>query len=207
MSVAMPSMQHLSTSQRGMTLVETVIVVSIVAVVGTALMSAIQFFYKSNAYLLEQTAALDSARRGLTFALQNIREASYGDDGSYVITTAATSTVTFYSDIDLDGGVERVRFYLQNNTLYRGTTNASGNPATYTGQTEGREVVATFVKNATSTPIFTYYGTSGTALTAPVNVSDIAAVGIRLDVDLNPYRAPNVFTISGKATLRNLRVE
>lgn len=192
---------------KGFTLIETMVVIAVVMTAGVALMGSIQYFYRSNAFILEQTAALESARRGHTFSLQNIREASYGDDGSYLITSAATSSITFHSDIDVDGGVERIRFYLQNGTLYRGTTNASGNPASYVGQPEARETIATYVKNATSTPLFTYYNAQGAALSYPISLADVVSVGIRLDVDLNPNRAPNVFTISGASTLRNLPTE
>lgn len=192
---------------KGFTLIETMAVIAIVMTAGIALMGSIQYFYRSNAFILEQTAALESTRRGHTFTLQNLREASYGDDGSYLITAAATSSVTFHGDIDLDGGVERIRLYLQNGTLYRGTTNATGNPASYAGQPELRETVATYVKNATSTPIFTYYDANGAALSYPISLANIVSVGVRLDVDLNPNRAPNVFTISGTSTLRNLPTE
>ncbi|MEK9184280.1 MAG: hypothetical protein AAB892_00955 [Patescibacteria group bacterium] len=192
---------------RGFTLAETIVVVGIVAVAGAALVGSIQYFYRSNAYILEQSVALDSARRGLALTLQNFREASYGDDGAYLVTLAATSSATFYADIDQDGGIERVRAYLSNGNLYRGITSSAGNPATYTGQPETIETVATYVKNATSTPIFTYYGSDGTALAYPVTITLIRAVGVTMDVDLNPNRLPNVFRLSGTATLRNLRAE
>lgn len=201
-------MQRTSISSvRGFTLIETIAVVAIVVTAGVALMGSIQYFYRSNAYVLEQTAALESARRGHAFTLQNLREATYGDDGSYLITAAGTSTVTFYADIDKDGGVERIRAYRTGGTLYRAITNANGNPATYVGQAEAIERIASDVRNGTSTPIFTYYDASGQALAYPINLSNVVSVGVRLEVDLNPLRAPNLFTLSGIATLRNLPTE
>lgn len=191
----------------GFTLLEMIMVIAIIMTAGIALIGSIQYFYRSNAFILEQTAALESTRRGHTYTLQNIREASYGDDGSYLITSAATSTMTFHGDIDLDGGVERIRIYLQNGTLYRGITNSTGNPATYAGQTEARETIAQSVRNATSTPIFTYYNENGAALPYPIVLSSIVSVGVRLDVDLNPVRAPNIFVLMGTTTLRNLPTE
>lgn len=192
---------------KGFTLIETMVVIAVVITAGVSLMGSIQYFYRSNAFILEQTAALESARRGHAFTLQNVREASYGDDGSYLITNAATSTVTFHADIDKDGGIERVRAYLSNGTLYRGITNSTGNPASYVGQPETRETIAVSIKNATSTPIFTYYDADGVALTYPIDINEIVSIGVRLDVDLNPNRAPNVFTLSGTATMRNLPTE
>jgi hypothetical protein len=180
-------------------------VVAIFGVVSIALGSMIQFFYKSNAFVLEETAATESAQRGLTATLQNIREASYGDDGSYPLNSAGTSTLIMYTDLDADSAVERVRYYLLNGVLYRGVKNSTGNPATYVGQVEATSTVATFVKNATSTPIFTYYDSTGAVLSSPIDVSAVRSVGIILDVDLNPSRLPNIFRLSGTATLRNLR--
>ncbi|MEK7510654.1 MAG: type II secretion system protein [Patescibacteria group bacterium] len=192
---------------RGFTLIETIVVVAIVTMVGVALTGSIQYFYRSNAYILEQTAALESVRRGHTFTLQNLREATYGDDGSYLITAAGTSTVTFYGDIDQDGGIERVRAYLTNGTLYRAIANSSGNPASYSGQPEILETIAVYVRNATSTPIFTYYNSEGAELTYPIDLTAITAVGVHLAVDINPNRLPNIFTLTGRATLRNLPTE
>ncbi len=201
-------MRYPSTSfMRAFTLIETMVVVSVVLVAGVALMTSIQYFYRSNAYILEQTSALESARRGHAFTLQNLREASYGDDGAYLVSAAGTSTITFHADIDKDGGIERIRAYLTNGTLYRAITNSSGNPAVYTGQPETIETISVSIRNATSTPIFTYYDAEGVALIYPIDIAEIVSVGVRLDVDLNPLRAPNVFTLSGTATLRNLPTE
>lgn len=192
---------------KGFTLIETMVVVAVVITAGVSLMGAIQYFYRSNAYILEQTQALESSRRGHQFTLQNLREASYGDDGSYLITDAATSTVTFHADIDKDGGIERIRAYLTNGTLYRGITNSAGNPASYSGQPETTETIAESVKNEASVPIFTYYGADGLALSYPIDITEIVSIGVRLDVDLNPQRAPNVFTLAGTSTMRNLPTE
>jgi prepilin-type N-terminal cleavage/methylation domain-containing protein len=191
--------------KRGFTLLETIVVVAILAVVGVGLLSMIAYFYRSNAFVLEQTSALDSAHRGIDDAFGVLREASYGEDGSYPIALAATSSMTFYSDVDSDSPVERVRLYLSNGTFYQGVTNAAGSPPSYTGQTESVYTIATWVSNATSTPIFRYYNTDGTELTGSIVLSDVASVRLRLDVDLNPLRAPNILTMEQSATLRNLR--
>jgi type II secretory pathway pseudopilin PulG len=191
---------------RGFTLVEAIVVVAITAIVGGTLLSTIRNFYRANTYVFEATTSVDSARRGLATTLSALREASYADDGNYPIATAATSSITFYSDIDSDGGIERVRVYTINGTLYRTIINASGNPPSYTGQTTSTTTIATYVRNTGSVPIFTYYNSSGVQLsTTSPTLSQIASVSTTLMVDLNPNRAPNVLTLTGSATLRNLR--
>lgn len=189
---------------RGFTLVETLTVIAIVGTAGIALTSALVDFYRQNAYLFESTTALENARRALTTSLEDLRESSYGEDGAFPLVSAATSTITFHADIDQDGPVERVRFFVSNGTFYRTITNAAGNPPSYTGQAATSTVIA-YVRNATSTPLFRYYSASGTELTAPVDVSEVSQVRVRVDIDLNPQRAPEIFTLTGSATLRNLR--
>jgi type II secretory pathway pseudopilin PulG len=190
---------------KAFTIAETLVVIAILGTVGITLSNMIVYFYRSNTYLLEQTSAVDSANRGLDRAYTSVREASYGEDGSYPVASAATSTVTFYSDVDSDGPVEMVRLYLSGETLYRGVTNAAGNPPTYVGQTEAVTTISTAVKNATSTPLFRYYNVSGAELTGTIDITQVRSVRTRIDVDLNPSRAPNIVTLERTATLRNLR--
>ncbi len=191
---------------RGMTLVELLVTISILTVVNIALMTLIQSFYKNNNYLIEETSALASARKGVNDAIVSLREASYGDDGSYPIASAATSTVTLYADIDSDETVERVKYILTNGTLYRTLTNSSGSPAAYPAVSQSTTTVATNVRNTNATPLFTYYDDTGTQLsTTSTNVASISSVRVQVLVDLNPNRAPNVFTLSQSATLRNLQ--
>lgn len=183
------------------------VVVGLTGLVGVGLLSMIAYFYRSNAFLLEATTAVDSASRGVRESLFLLRGASYGEDGTYPVAAAATSSVTFYSNADSDQGIERVRLYVSETTLYQGVTNAGGNPPSYAGQAETTSTVATWVKNATSTPAFRYYDRYGTELIAPVDITAVRTIRSRFDVDINPFRAPNILTIEGSATLRNLRDE
>lgn len=189
-----------------MTLIEVLVSISIITVVTLAITSLIQSFYKDNDYLIEETSALASARRGIDNAVSAIREATYGDDGSYPISMAGTSTLTIYSDVDTDTGVEKLQYALTNGTLYEYVTNATGSPPTYPSSSRATTTIATNVRNTDATPLFTYYDSSGNQLstTSPA-IASITSVKVEVMVDLNPNRAPNVFTLSEEATLRNLQ--
>ncbi len=190
---------------RGFTLIEMMVTISVTAIVMVALTSVIEYFYRTNAYVFEQTSAVENARTGVLDAMQYLREASYGADGSYPIMGAATSSVEFYVDMHGDGIVERMHLYRTGTTLYKGITTPVGNPLSYAGQPEVTSTIATYVRNNTSTPIFRYYDSGGNELLPPVNVAKIASVNTTITVNLNPYRAPEDFTLSVGATLRNLR--
>lgn len=193
-------------TRRGMTLVEMLVVVGITAAVGGAMLVAIRYFYVNNSYVFDAANSVSQARRGLATMLHNVREASYGDDGAYPIGSAATSSVTFFSDVDADGGIERVKIWRSANTLYRVVTNAGGNPPSYAGQTSATTTIATYLRNATSSPLFKYYDSSGAQLaTTSPDISQIAIIRAYIQVDLNPNRAPQIFTLEGGATLRNLK--
>jgi hypothetical protein len=183
---------------------EMLIVIAIFSTVGSAITYAISYFYKANGYLLQETGAIDSARRGLATAFTTIREASYGDDGSYPLQSAATSSITFFADVDNDGSVEKIRLYVLDRTFYKTMTESAGNPPSYAGRTPATTTIATYVV-ATTSPIFRYYDSTGAELSSPVDVSQVESVSTALMVDLNPFRAPDVVTLREAATLRNLR--
>lgn len=200
-------LSRLNRRDRAFTLIEVLVTVAIVSVVTLALTSIIQSFYKNNNYLIEETAALASSRRGVDNAISALREATYGDDGSYPISSAGTSTMTLYSDVDSDTGVERLQYALIGTTLYEYITNATGTPPAYAANPQSTTTIATNVRNTSATPLFTYYDNTGAQLsTTSPNIASISSVKVQLLVDLNPNRAPNVFTLSETATLRNLEV-
>jgi type II secretory pathway pseudopilin PulG len=191
-------------NQRAFTLIETVIVIALTAFISVTLGTLIVYFYKTNAYAIEQSTAVAQARRGVEDAMRYLRAASYGSDGSYPIKNVATSTITFYTNVDNDSAIERVTYSLIQRVLYRTVTQSVGNPPSYTGAIS-TSTIATPVVNAVSTPIFRYFDSTGAELPAPVNISKIASVSTTIVIDTNLSRAPVSFTLSGGATLRNLR--
>ena len=191
-------------SSRAFTLIETIVVVALTAFVMLTLTYLIQYFYKTNKYVLEQSQAVQSARRSIETAMTDLRKASYGADGSYPLSAAATSTVTFYANTDTDAVMEKVRYYLLGTTLYRGTTDPTGNPPSYAGQTEKTTFVVDNIRNDSTTPMFTYYDAAGIQLSYPINLAKVYSVQTTVLTDVNPTRAPNVYMLVGSATLRNL---
>ena len=97
---------------KGFTLIETLIAIAIFGLLAGALFGLIPSLYKINNYAWNQAYAIDEARRGLKVMIREIREARTGGDGSYVIEKAEDSEFTFFSDIDSDGKIEKVRYFL-----------------------------------------------------------------------------------------------
>ncbi len=194
-------------NNRAFTLIETVVVIGVTALIAVTLGTLLAYFYKTNAYTLEQSTAVAQARRGIEDAMRYVREASYGNDGSYPVANAGTSTITFYANINSDPAIEQVTYTLQNGTLYRVVAEPAGVMPSYAGATLATTTVATSVVNDPLTPVFRYFDNTGTELSAPVDVSKIASVETTVVIDTDVNRAPVSFTLSGGATLRNLKIQ
>ncbi|MEA3293058.1 MAG: type II secretion system protein [Patescibacteria group bacterium] len=97
---------------KSFTLIETIVVISIFALIITVTAGLIVHFYKTYAYVFRQSTAINEARKGLKTMVREIREAGVGEDGSYPIESANDCEFVFFSDIDRDNEVERVRYFL-----------------------------------------------------------------------------------------------
>lgn len=193
---------------RGVTLVELIIVIGILAgVVG--LVSSFQAgVFKMNRLFGEGIDVSFEGNRVVKDLIQTVRPLSPSVQGAYPIETAATSTFTFFSDVDRDGVAERVRYYLASTTLKKGVTEPSGVPASYNPANETSIEIAHYVRNSATTSIFLYYdrnymGTT-TPLTYPINLSQVRHVRIYLILDKND-ESPPPFIVTTGATFRNLK--
>ena len=129
-------------------------------------------------------------------------------NGAYPIAAAGTSSITFFSDTDKDGTEEQVRYYLASSTLYRGIVKPSGSPLTYSGS-ETRRVLATGLRNSSTTPVFEYfdgsYAGTSTPMTYPLAITSVRLVKVNLTIDTDPNKAPILRTFTTQTVLRNLK--
>jgi len=96
----------------GFTLIETIVTIFIFTLAMGAMTGFIVMAYRTQSYTWQQSIAIDDARRGIETMVKEIRMAGEGEDGSYPIKFAGDKEFIFYSDIDRDGRVERVRYFL-----------------------------------------------------------------------------------------------
>ena len=157
----------------------------------------------SNSLFTEQ-----QIQQTLQIILPEIRSASQSNIGAYPIDAAATSSFIFYSDIDLDGLFERVRYFANGTTFTKGVIKPTGSPLTYVTSSE---VFQPLVDNLiTANQIFSYYDVNATssqsaALTFPVDVVKIKTVRISLVANQGTTSTPAIVGVENEATIRNLR--
>lgn len=189
----------------GFTLIETIAVIAITSLVFAAVSWAIISFYRANSYIIHQAYAVDSARKGLEIMTREIRGATYSDTGAYPIVSASDTEFIFYSDIDSDNSIERVRYFLDGSNFKRGVIKASGDPLSYDPANESISVLSEYVRNTPSQPVFTFYDSSGNEVANPNNVAGITLVGTRLVVNAAEGGASKEFTLRSTAQIRNLK--
>lgn len=185
------------TPRQGFSLVELLVTIAvsalITAAVGSLLYSQMQLSTTQNRNMLNQASVRDVVK----FVVEEMQLAGT-EDGTEPVITADSNAYSFYADIDANGVIDRIDYYLdENNTLMR----------RYTTDVAGTQFIAEdpLIKHVQYLN-FTYYALNDAA---PTTLSDITSVGVRLELDTSAIEttftsgrlAPQAMI--GRATLRN----
>ncbi len=166
-----------------------------------------------NKFILEEGLASAAASHATNKLVIQLRGTQQADNGDYPIESANQFSIIFYCDIDDDGVVEKVHYFLDdaNDQLKVGISNPiAGNPVTYPAVDSTVAVVASYVVNDNADPVFYYYNknypgdTVNNPLATPANVGDIEMIRVHLYVNINPVHAPDNINIESFVDLRNL---
>ncbi len=184
---------------------ETVVYIGIFSLVLGAVSTLILNVYRMHYFSLTQSDAISNTRKALSIMLSAIREASFADNGAYPVEKMAPNEFIFYSDIDNDLKVERVRLFVDNHYLKMGVINSSGIPASYNLDNEKFKTIAQGVRNSDfAVDLFTYKNASSSAITDLNNILDLRVVDLRILIDLDPGRSPGFYDFRTSAALRNI---
>jgi prepilin-type N-terminal cleavage/methylation domain-containing protein len=196
-------------NERGMTLIEIIVVIGIFGIISIAISSFQRNIFVFNKFSADSLTNIQDAQTIVRTMVKELRAASSGNNGAFAISQAATNTITFFSDTDSDGLKEQIRYFIASSTLIKGSIKPSGLPLTYNPVNENTYTLAYNVKNSTSTPLFEYFdsnymGTS-TPLAYPLTVTNIHLVKIILLLDSDPNRSPPVRMYTSQVNIRNLK--
>jgi len=200
--------------RKGSLLIELIVSLAIVALVSLAIYS----FGVNVIGLSRKLSAEMSAQQQINTTLREFeREARtmrISEGGAYPIQEASSTSFTFFSDIDKDGIVDRVRYFYSTTSkaLMKGVIKPTG-----TIYNNANEIFATKIANisttATTAPIFTYYDSSydgvgtTTPLAFPVNIPSIRHIRILLIVipGETTVKATTSVVFTTHVTPRNLK--
>lgn len=193
--------------QAGLTLIETIVVISIYTLLMLAITYSVTELYRTNAYAIAQAEEVESARRGMTQWNRDAKELTTGEDGNYPVAIIEPHRFGYYSDIDRDDAVEYVEYELSSTTLYKYTYKATGNPPTYDFSTpDVTEILSEFVNNIDQgVPSFRYFANDGTELNAASSIIEVRYIQAQIIVNIDPLRNPGEFMLRSSLAPRNLK--
>ncbi len=193
---------------KGMTLVEIVVVVAIFGLIMLAVFELGSSIFSFNRVAQDNLFAQSSARKVLKVMISELRSVSPSSLGAYPISSVGTSTITFFSNIDTDDYKERIRYFVQGNSLMKGVIKPSGNPLVYNNVDEEVSLLIDYFANG-STPMFEYfdedYSGTSTPLVDPVQATSVRLVKIYIVIDKDANKNPGPIFVTSQVSLRNLK--
>jgi prepilin-type N-terminal cleavage/methylation domain-containing protein len=198
---------------RGMTLIEMMVAIAVVLIAMEGFTFLFLRTWDTNKFILEEGMASAAASRATNKIVIQLRGVQQADNGDYPLESGDDFDVVFYSDIDNDDAVEKVHYYLDDDAdqLRLGISDPiATNPVTYPAGDDAVSVVANYVVNVDTDPIFYYYNsdypndTTNNPLTTPVTVGEVQMIRVKLYVNINPVHAPDNINIESFVDLRNL---
>ncbi|MFZ3032037.1 MAG: prepilin-type N-terminal cleavage/methylation domain-containing protein [Candidatus Moraniibacteriota bacterium] len=201
---------------KGMTLLEMLIAIAVALIVMEGFTYMFLKTWDTNKFILEEGLASAAASRATNQIVIQLRGVQQSDNGSYAIVSADDFDFTLYADVDDDGVVERVHYFLDqvNDQLKVGVTDPDTTvvPVTYPAGDTTVTVMTNYVVNEATDPVFSYYNddypgdTINNPLTTPASVGNIQLIKIHLFVNINPIHAPDNINIESFVDLRNLHL-
>lgn len=193
--------------KNGFTLIELIVVIFVTSLLIFSISSLlIKTFSGSNQQFLADRNVSKAVSTATNF-VNDLRNATYGADGSYPIFQAGASEIIFYSNTASSTVANRIRYYILNNVLYKGVTAASGSPLYYNLASEITKPIQTDVANS---DLFYYYSGDynglGLPMDQPINLNNIKYIKINLNILKQTKSQSNeTFLVSSGAAIRNLK--
>jgi prepilin-type N-terminal cleavage/methylation domain-containing protein len=198
--------------KRGFTLIETLVTIAIFGLVMVATANLLRLIFMNSTTNPAALNEVDQAQSTANTFVNQVRDANYGNDGSYPLGQAGTTQLIFFTPYGTSGStvVDRIRYFVSSSTLYEGVTAPSGSPSTYNTANEHIKSIVSNVSGVGTSTIFYYYtgtyGGTSTPLSQPVNLNQVTYIQMKFAVQLKEIRGSTATSsISTGAAIRNLK--
>ena len=178
---------------------EILVAISIFMVVAIMSGEFVIMGFRSTTFEAEQETAVRNARRGMEIMVKEIRGANNSERGDYPLAAMEEDNLIYYSDVDDDGYMEKVRYFLDGSLLKKVVTEP-GADKSY-GGAGATTTISRYVTNK-SERIFTYRDSNYAETN---NINDVRLINIKLKINVTPERVPNDYDIETDVNLRNLK--
>jgi prepilin-type N-terminal cleavage/methylation domain-containing protein len=200
-------MLYVKNNLKGFTLIEILVVIGITTILSLGAITMLRDTTFFQGVFQQGLNSVDEGRKILRPLVGEVRSATPAHNGAYALETTDAETLIFYSDIDNDDLIERVRYFIDEGTLKKGVIDPTGSPLGYTGDEQISWVIQDVANGAA--PLFEYFDTDydGTtdSLTQPVTTGDVRLIQITIVIDHDPARPPAAVELTTQMTIRNLK--
>ena len=193
----------------GFTLIELLIAIAIFLILSLGIVALVSNVFISSSKQSNLLADSDQARRLAFSFINELRNMSNSSTGAYALASSTGQSIMFYSNIDADADMERIRYFALNGRLYKGVLEPVGNPLTYTPANEKTFVAQDNLANGAD-PVFYYYDGDFTGaespLAQPVNVTEVKFVKAEIRVyNKAGVDNTNFYTVAASGAISNLK--
>ncbi len=199
-------------NSKGFTMIEVIVVMAIFVLLIFGVSAILNSIFVNSSQELMSMNNIDQARMVSSIFVNEIRNSIMGNNGAYPINYVGDSQIIFYSNFKNSNPavVNRIRYFISNNNLYKGVVVPTGSPLTYNLSSESVRLVQSDLRNE-NIPLFYYYngeydGKEDAQLLQPVNINQVRFVKINLVV-LNQTKRDSsaTFNVSAGATIRSVK--
>lgn len=198
------------TQKSGFTLIEILVSSAILVILGAGFLGMQYIFSQNQVTSWQNYSNIEESNRVLSKFVKEIRDSRSSDEGSHPLVTTSDNEIVFYSDIDYDGDVERIRYTIIANQLIKGVIEPSGEPISYPLGTEAETVIAENVVSSAD-PSFYYYNEDwpvdvvNNPLAEIDRISDTKIVKMILTINVQPDNPGSEFTLESSGQIRMLK--
>jgi len=196
--------------KNGFTLIEILVSSAILVILAAGFLGMQYIFSQNQVTSWRNYANIEESNRVVSKFVKEIRDARLSDEGSHPLATASDNEIVFYTDIDFDGDIERIRYTLSSNQLLKGVIEPSGDPISYPLGTEVASVIAENVVSSPD-PLFYYYNEDwptdvvNNPLVEIDRISDTRIVKMVLTINVKPDDPSSEFTLESSGHIRMLK--
>lgn len=195
-------------TSKGFTLLEVIIAMMVMLVIILISSVFFNYYFKNSSFLYNQTQTLDQARNSLRQLVLYLRSARTSQEGAYLLVIAEDQRIAFYSDINRNGQVDYVEYYLDGQVIYQRVIPPQG-PTDNLYDPANAKIyqLSEFVVNDTR-PIFYYYNSSYPADSEPLEpqsrLLNTRVIEVRVFTNSSP-QTQSEYLLSTQVMLRNLK--
>ncbi len=203
--------------KKGFSLIELMVMLFAMVLISSAATTTMIKTYRNSRYTIQYTRAVQDAQQSIAIMVSDLREAKFSDNGSYPLDDMGANSVVFYTDLDQDSSVERVRYSIEDQILYRYVTDSkvedddNGDPTVmYDDDDEVGEILTMFLRNTDVDileNLFRYFDIHGDEIAEAdynVKTNEVVMMRVKAIVNVDPETAPRDEVIETTVTLRNL---